>query len=85
VNRTAKAYAFAILGAEYLLNILPRGTHNYAQFIRPSELASWCRRENLTIRDITGMTYLPVLDYCALRRNTDINYLLHAELVSDIT
>jgi 2-polyprenyl-6-hydroxyphenyl methylase/3-demethylubiquinone-9 3-methyltransferase len=85
VNRTAKAYALAVLGAEYLLNILPRGTHNYAQFIRPSELAAWCRRENLNVRHITGMTYLPVLDYCALRRNTDVNYMLHAELLDDIT
>jgi 2-polyprenyl-6-hydroxyphenyl methylase/3-demethylubiquinone-9 3-methyltransferase len=84
VNRTAKAYALAILGAEYLLNILPRGTHKYAQFIRPSELAAWCRHGNLTVRHITGVTYLPVLDYCALSRRTDVNYMLHAELVGDI-
>ncbi len=84
VNRTAKAYALAILGAEYLLNILPRGTHKYAQFIRPSELAAWCRRGNLTVRHITGVTYLPILDYCALSRRTDVNYMLHAELVGDL-
>jgi len=81
LNRTPKAYLLAVLGAEYLLGILPRGTHDYAQFIRPSELASWCRAQRLTVRHVTGLTYLPMLDYCALSRHTGVNYMLHAELV----
>jgi len=83
VNRTPRAYALAVLAAEYLFRLLPRGTHDYAQFIRPSELAAWCRRQHLSVRHITGLIYLPLLDTCALSRNTDINYLLHAVLVAD--
>lgn len=83
LNRTPAAYLLAVVGAEYLLGILPRGTHDYAQFIRPAELASWCRAQHLTLRHITGLTYLPLVDYCALSRNTGVNYMLHAELVPD--
>jgi len=84
VNRTPKAYALAVLGAEYLFKLLPKGTHEYVQFIRPSELARWCRRQNMTVRHITGLTYLPLVNYCALSRKTDVNYMMHAELGADV-
>ncbi|BBI61912.1 hypothetical protein HSBAA_32180 [Vreelandella sulfidaeris] len=60
LNRTAKSYAFAILGAEYVLKLLPRGTHNYAKFIRPSEMAAWSRNSGLEVREQTGLTYNPL-------------------------
>ena len=80
INRTLKAYLLGILGAEYLLKLLPTGTHHYAKFIRPSELASWCRHAGLEVIDITGILYIPFLHRAALTRDTGVNYLLHARL-----
>ena len=60
INRNPKAYLFAIVGAEYLLNLLPRRTHEYEKFIRPSELHAWCRHSGLTVQDLTGIQYNPV-------------------------
>ena len=77
INRNAKAYALAIIGAEYVLGMLPKGTHDYSKFIRPSELAAWCRNAGLTVHDITGMTYNPLTDQFRLKRDTDVNYLMH--------
>jgi 2-polyprenyl-6-hydroxyphenyl methylase/3-demethylubiquinone-9 3-methyltransferase len=78
INRNPKAYLFAILGAEYLLRLLPRGTHDYARFIKPSELASLCRRAGLEIRDMTGLTYNPLTRQYALGGDTSVNYVVHA-------
>lgn len=78
LNRNPKAYAFAIIGAEYVLKLLPRGTHDYAKFIKPSELATMCRAAALTVDDITGMTYNPFTKTYALGSDTDVNYILHA-------
>lgn len=80
INRTARAYFAAILGAEYLLHILPRGTHDYARFIRPSELSRWLRRAGCNVVDISGVRYIPWLNRCALGGNPTVNYLLHARL-----
>ena len=77
LNRNLKSYLFAVIGAEYVLNLLPRGTHDYAKFIRPSELASMCRRAGLEVGGVTGMTYNPVTRVYALGRDTDVNYILH--------
>lgn len=77
INRNPKSYLFAVLGAEYLLNLLPRGTHEYAKFIKPSELASMCRNAKLGIEGITGMTYNPISRVYSLARDTDVNYILH--------
>ncbi|MCZ6831558.1 MAG: bifunctional 2-polyprenyl-6-hydroxyphenol methylase/3-demethylubiquinol 3-O-methyltransferase UbiG, partial [Gammaproteobacteria bacterium] len=77
INRNAKAYALAIVGAEYVLGMLPKGTHDYSKFIRPSELAAWCRNAGLTVHDITGMTYNPLTDRFRLKQDTDVNYLMH--------
>jgi len=78
INRNPKAYAFAILGAEYILGLLPRGTHDYAKFIRPSELGGWCRAAGLDVAAIIGMTYNPITRRYALGRDTDVNYILRA-------
>src|SRR5687767_8834584 len=75
INRNAKAFLFAIVGAEYVLRLLPRGTHEYARFIRPSELAAWARAAGLAVEDFTGMTYNPVSRTYALGRDVDVNYI----------
>ena len=76
LNRNAKSFLFAIVGAEYLLNMLPRGTHEYAKMIRPSELASYCRRADLDIRQTSGLEYNPLTMRYSLSRDTSVNYLL---------
>ena len=76
INRNAKSFLFAIVGAEYVLRLLPRGTHEYARFIRPSELAAHCRAAALEVADVTGMTYNPVTRTYALGRDVDVNYLM---------
>ena len=77
INRNPKSYLFAIIGAEYLLRLLPRGTHDYARFIRPSELSGWCRAADLAPREIKGMTYNPFTRVYRLGADCDVNYLLH--------
>lgn len=77
INRTAKAYAEAVIGAEYMLRLLPRGTHDYARFIKPSELARWCRAAALEVREICGMSYNPFTGNASLRDDRGVNYLVH--------
>ena len=76
LNRNAKSFLLAIVGAEYVLNLLPRGTHEYARFIRPSELSRACREAGLAVTDLTGMTYNPFTKTYALGRDVDVNYLM---------
>jgi len=78
INRNPKSYLFAIIGAEYILRLLPRGTHDYAKFIKPSELARMCRQAGLDVVEVIGMTYNPFTRVYALGDDTDVNYLLHA-------
>jgi 2-polyprenyl-6-hydroxyphenyl methylase/3-demethylubiquinone-9 3-methyltransferase len=78
INRNPKSYLFAIIGAEYVLKLLPRGTHNYAKFVRPSELSQSCRDAGLTVRNLIGMTYNPFTRIYSLGRDTDVNYIVHA-------
>ena len=78
INRTAKAFALAIVGAEYLLNILPKGTHRFDQLIRPAELAGACRRAGLQVRDIVGVSYNPFTRRCRFGADVAVNYMLHA-------
>jgi 2-polyprenyl-6-hydroxyphenyl methylase/3-demethylubiquinone-9 3-methyltransferase len=78
INRHPKAYALAVLGAEYVLGILPRGTHDYGKFIKPAELAAAVRGAGLEVREITGMRYNPFTRNCTLSPDIDVNYLLHA-------
>lgn len=80
INRTPKGYAFAILGAEYLLKMLPKGTHEYSKFIRPAELATWIRQAGLQLQDVTGMVYNPLTKrYSLSETDVDVNYLVHAK------
>ena len=78
INRNPKSYLFAVIGAEYILRLLPRGTHDYARFIKPSELAALCRRARLTMAGLTGMTYSPFARRYALESDASVNYILHA-------
>jgi 2-polyprenyl-6-hydroxyphenyl methylase/3-demethylubiquinone-9 3-methyltransferase len=75
INRNLKAYLFAVIGGEYLLQLLPRGTHDYARFIRPSELSAFARRAGLEADDLTGMTYNPLTRHYRLESDTAVNYL----------
>lgn len=84
INRSPKAYAFAIVGAEYILKLLPKGTHEYSKFIRPSELAQWLRAAGLELQSMTGMTYNPITKTYKLNSNdVSVNYLMHAKKVSE--
>ncbi len=76
LNRNLKSYAMAVLGAEYLLKMLPKGTHDYAKFIKPAELAAYARATGLDIVDLTGMSYNPLTKVYALGKDTDVNYLM---------
>ncbi|MEP6679211.1 MAG: bifunctional 2-polyprenyl-6-hydroxyphenol methylase/3-demethylubiquinol 3-O-methyltransferase UbiG [Betaproteobacteria bacterium] len=75
LNRNPKSYAFAILGAEYVLGLLPKGTHDWARFIRPAELAGWARRVDLEMAELVGMTYNPLSRRYRLEPDTSVNYL----------
>jgi len=77
INRNLKAYVLAVIGAEYVLKLLPKGTHDYAKFVKPSELARHCRDAGLGVREITGMSYNPLTRVYSLGSDTDVNYLLH--------
>jgi 2-polyprenyl-6-hydroxyphenyl methylase/3-demethylubiquinone-9 3-methyltransferase len=75
INRNPKAYLFAVVGAEYLLRMLPRGTHDYSKFIRPSEMEAWARACGLQLMDLTGMSYNPLTREYRLGRDVSVNYL----------
>ena len=75
INRNPKAYLFAIVGAEYLLRLLPRGTHDYSKFIRPSEMEAWAREAGLQLVDLTGMSYNPLTQEYTLGTDVSVNYL----------
>lgn len=77
LSRNLKAYLQAVIAAEYLLGLLPRGTHEYGKFIKPSELARQCRNAGLEIKEITGLTYNPVTEVYSLTPNIDVNYFVH--------
>jgi 2-polyprenyl-6-hydroxyphenyl methylase/3-demethylubiquinone-9 3-methyltransferase len=77
INRNLKAYLFAVIGAEYILNMLPKGTHEYAKFIKPSELSSWSRHAGLDVKQLLGMTYNPITQHYALGNDVSVNYLIH--------
>ena len=76
LNRNPKSFLFAIIGAEYVLNLLPKGTHEYARFIKPSELARWCRDGGLALQGSRGMEYNPLTRRYSLSGNTSVNYLV---------
>lgn len=77
LNRTPKSYVFAILGAEYLLKLLPRHTHQYEKFIRPSELEQWLRQARLSLKELAGLQYNPIMHKTYLNDDVSVNYLAH--------
>ncbi len=80
INRNPKAYLFAVIGAEYLLNILPKGTHDYAKFIKPSELSSWARSADLNVGKMRGISYNPMMQHYSLSDDVSVNYMMHTVL-----
>ncbi len=78
LNRTPRAFLLGIVGAEYIAQLLPRGTHRYDRFIRPSELSAWIREAGLQLRDIAGLHYNPVTRSVRLGGDVQVNYLVHA-------
>ncbi|WP_210545209.1 bifunctional 2-polyprenyl-6-hydroxyphenol methylase/3-demethylubiquinol 3-O-methyltransferase UbiG [Rhodoferax sp. PAMC 29310] len=83
LNRSAKSFLFAVLGAEYVLNLLPKGTHEYAKMIRPSELAAYCRSAGLDLRDAKGMEHNPITQRYWLSADTSVNYLIATQKPMD--
>ena len=77
INRNPKSFLFAIVGAEHLLKLLPKGTHDYARFIRPAELAAWSRAAGLSTAEVTGMQFNPLTGHFRLGGSVDVNYLVH--------
>ena len=77
INRNPKSYLLAVIGAEYILRLLPRGTHDYSKFIKPSELARHCRAAGLTLKSVIGMSYNPLTKVYALNNDASVNYLMH--------
>ena len=78
INRTPQSFAIAIVGAEHILRLLPRGTHEYRKFIQPAELSCWLRKAGMTVEDLRGLHYNPVSRSVRLGGNLDVNYVLHA-------
>jgi 2-polyprenyl-6-hydroxyphenyl methylase/3-demethylubiquinone-9 3-methyltransferase len=78
LNRNPKSYLFAVIGAEYVLNMLPKGTHEYNKFIKPSELSAWCRSAGLEVSGLGGMSYNPLNRRYSLGMDVSVNYLMHA-------
>ena len=79
INRNPKSYLFAIVGAEYIMKILPKGTHDYSKFIKPSELESWARTADLHLRELTGMSYNILSKKYSLSHDVTVNYLMHTQ------
>jgi 2-polyprenyl-6-hydroxyphenyl methylase/3-demethylubiquinone-9 3-methyltransferase len=79
LNRNPKSYLFAVIGAEYVLQMLPKGTHQYEKFIKPSELSAWCRSAGLDVAGLCGMSYHPFSQRYTLGKDVSVNYLVHAE------
>ena len=76
INRNPKSYLLAVIGAEYILRLLPRGTHDYSKFLKPSELARYCRAAGLTLKSVIGMSYNPLTKVYSLNDDTSVNYLM---------
>jgi len=80
INRTLKSYVKMIIGAEYFLKLIPKNTHHYSQFIKPSELNSWLCASDISLKNIAGIDYIPVLHHASLVNDPSVNYMIHARL-----
>tara|TARA_B100000401_G_scaffold398469_1_gene309134 strand:- start:491 stop:1195 length:705 start_codon:yes stop_codon:yes gene_type:complete len=78
INRNPRSYLFAVIGAEYILNLLPKGTHEYSKFIKPSELTGWIRNSGLNLKETIGLSYNPITDHYWLGKDIQVNYMVHA-------
>ena len=83
INRNPRSYLFAVIGAEYILNLLPKGTHDYEKFIKPSELAKWIREAGLNSEETIGLSYNPITDNYWLGKDIQVNYMVHAKKGED--
>ena len=83
LNRHPKAYLLAVVGAEYVMNMLPKGTHDYKRFIKPSEMAQWCRQAGLEVQDMAGLSYNPLSKKYSLGDDVKVNYLMHCKKAVD--
>tara|TARA_B100000768_G_scaffold114981_1_gene106430 strand:- start:31 stop:747 length:717 start_codon:yes stop_codon:yes gene_type:complete len=83
INKNLKAFLFAIIGAEYILNLLPKGTHEYKKFIKPSQLQAWASSNGLSFDSIIGMTYNPITQKYKLSQDTSVNYIVEVSSVND--
>jgi 2-polyprenyl-6-hydroxyphenyl methylase/3-demethylubiquinone-9 3-methyltransferase len=83
INRNPRSYLFAVIGAEYILNLLPKGTHDYEKFIKPSELAKWIREAGLSSEETIGLSYNPITDNYWLGKDIQVNYMVHAKKGGD--
>ncbi len=81
LNRNPKSWLFGIVGAEYILSLIPRGTHQYAKFVKPSELNHWCQQHGVSIHDITGLHYNPFTKHFKLGPGVDVNYMVHCKRI----
>ena len=79
INRNPRSYLFAVIGAEYILNLLPKGTHDYEKFIKPSELAKWIREAGLNSKETIGLSYNPITGNYWLGKDIQVNYMVHAK------
>ncbi len=79
INRNPRSYLFAVIGAEYILNLVPKGTHDYFKFIKPSELSRWIRSENLNLIETIGLSYNPITDNYWLGKDISVNYFMHVK------
>ena len=77
INRNPKAYVMAIVGAEYVMNLVPKGTHEYLKFIKPSELSAWSRQARLNVRNVSGMSVNPLSMHFKITKDVDVNYFVH--------
>ena len=77
INRNPRSFLFAIIGAEYILNLLPKGTHEYSKLIKPSELAGWIRKSGLILKETIGLSYNPITDHYWLGKDIQVNYMVH--------
>jgi 2-polyprenyl-6-hydroxyphenyl methylase/3-demethylubiquinone-9 3-methyltransferase len=82
INRNFKSFALAIVGAEYLANLVPRGTHEYERLLKPSEIARFARAASLEVADIAGLRYDPVREQCSVNQDPSVNYLMHLKRVT---
>ncbi len=83
LNRNPKAYLLAVVGAEYVLNMLPKGTHDYKKFIKPAELAASCRQSGLMVSNVTGLSYNPLFKQYKLGADVSVNYLIHCQKAAE--